>query len=68
MTNIIDDPWKDRKEHMRCKTCVFFVLKTSSSSEKDIGRCRRNAPTMNGFPVVFENDWCGNHRLDENKI
>ena len=33
-----------------------------------IGRCRRNAPTMKGFPIVFEQDWCGEHRIDENKI
>ena len=33
-----------------------------------IGRCRRNAPTMKGFPVVFEQDWCGEHRIDENKF
>jgi hypothetical protein len=30
-------------------------------------RCRRHAPTMNGYPVVFEDDWCGDHKLDENK-
>lgn len=33
----------------------------------EIGRCRRHAPTMNGFPVVFVNDWCGDHKLDEEK-
>ena len=33
-----------------------------------VGRCRRHAPTMNGYPVVFSNDWCGDHTLDENKI
>jgi hypothetical protein len=29
--------------------------------------CMRFAPTMNGFPVVFEADWCGDHKLDETK-
>ena len=33
-----------------------------------LGRCRRRAPTMNGYPAIFENDWCGDHKLDENKI
>jgi hypothetical protein len=33
-----------------------------------LGRCRRHAPTMNGYPAVFEDDWCGDHKLDENKI
>lgn len=23
---------------------------------------------MNGYPVVFETDWCGDHKLDENKL
>jgi hypothetical protein len=34
----------------------------------ELGRCRRHAPTMNGFPAVFCKDWCGDHKLDENKI
>ena len=34
----------------------------------NIGRCRRHAPSMGGYPAVFVNDWCGDHRLDENKI
>ena len=33
-----------------------------------LGRCRRHAPTMAGYPAVFENDWCGDHKMDENKI
>jgi len=31
------------------------------------GRCRRHAPTMQGYPAVFGKDWCGDHKLDENK-
>ncbi len=33
-----------------------------------IGRCRRHAPTINGYPVVFDVDWCGDHKLDETKM
>lgn len=33
-----------------------------------VGRCRRHAPTMGGYPVVFGHDWCGDHRLDENAL
>ena len=33
----------------------------------DLGRCRRRAPTLNGYPAVFEHDWCGDHKLDETK-
>ena len=36
--------------------------------EPIIGRCRRHAPTMNGYPVVFVDDWCGDHKLNENTI
>jgi hypothetical protein len=34
----------------------------------DLGRCRRHAPTMSGWPVMFVNDWCGDHKTDENKL
>ena len=33
-----------------------------------LGRCRKHAPTLNGWPAVFSDDWCGDHKLDENKI
>ncbi len=58
-----EDNWKHRSENMLCQTCMFFIKK----NEK-IGRCRRNCPTMNGFPVMFKTDWCGNHKIDESKL
>lgn len=72
------DPWKHRSDGMKCKTCMWFVVKianirvTGRESETEVvngvGRCRRHAPTMNGYPVVFINDWCGDHKLDEEKL
>lgn len=65
-----DDPWKHRSEGMRCSTCMWFVDKDGAGVQREngrIGRCRRHAPTNNGFPVVYERDWCGDHRLDETK-
>lgn len=65
------DPWRHRSERMRCATCMWFVEKLSTAvqpSDNLIGRCRRHAPTMNGYPVVFSNDWCGDHKLDENHV
>lgn len=56
------DPWQHRAENMRCKTCMWFAPK-----KDDIGRCRRHAPTMNGYPVVMVTDWCGDHKLNEVK-
>jgi hypothetical protein len=69
------DPWKHRSQGMRCKTCMWFNPKApqpvdgpQNPAAYDVGRCRRHAPTMGGYPVVFVNDWCGDHRLNENAI
>lgn len=73
----VTDSWVNRSEGMRCKTCIWFVpkqvvVKQGAIDELDpiyhLGRCRRHAPTMGGYPVVYVNDWCGDHRIDENKI
>jgi len=69
-----EDPWKHRAKGMRCNSCIWFVLKQKQNdrpfpaNSKDVGRCRRHAPTISGYPVVFTTDWCGDHRIDENKI
>ena len=66
-----EDPWKHRSEGMRCRTCVFYVIKKAyeaAENGKELGRCRATYPTMKGFPAVFPDDWCGYHRLDETKI
>ena len=31
-----------------------------------LGRCRKSAPGPGGWVPVFDSDWCGQHRLDEN--
>jgi hypothetical protein len=63
------DPWAHRSKKMRCATCMWFVEKSREGLDLDytIGRCRRHSPTMNGYPVVYATDWCGDHKLDENK-
>ena len=66
-----EDNWKHRSSKMSCGTCMFFVEKVTTGvqrSDKIIGRCRFNAPTMKGWPVLFSSDWCGQHKLDENKL
>lgn len=66
-----EDNWKHRSTGMRCGTCMYFVEKQTSAIQNAnhlIGRCRRSAPTMKGWPAVFSDDWCGDHKLDENKI
>lgn len=57
------DKW-DRKTDFGCTSCMFYVPK----AETQEGRCRRNAPTMKGYPVVFLMDWCGEHKRGSNPV
>lgn len=59
------DNWAGRSTKMICRSCIWFVPKGENPS---FGRCRRHAPTMKGFVPVYDTDWCGEHRLDENKV
>lgn len=64
------DPWAHRSEGMRCRTCMYYVEKAADVNMapiKAIGRCRRHAPTMSGYPAVYPTDWCGDHKVDETK-
>lgn len=70
MSEEIKDNWGDRVTGMVCNTCVSFVPKKSWSDSEIVdskkgcmGRCRKHAPTLNGWPVVFASDWCGDHKL-----
>lgn len=49
------DRWIHKSETMICKTCMYFLNY----------RCRRHAPTLQGYPAVFPDDWCGDHKLDK---
>lgn len=65
------DNWKHRSSKMSCAACMWFVMKEKAESCKStvpIGRCRRRSPTINGYPVVFGTDWCGDHKIDENSM
>lgn len=60
------DPWAYRSAGMRCTNCMWFVEKQSEKIRVDkLGRCRRRCPTMNGYPAVYESDWCGDFKLKE---
>lgn len=66
-----DDPWIHRSTQMSCRTCMAFVAKATMRLPDErgvLGRCRKHAPTMGGFPAVFEKDWCMDHKIDEDKI
>lgn len=72
------DPWAHRSAGMRCRTCMWYAPKAPPQdrapqlnelgSPVELGRCRRHAPTMNGYPVVYPTDWCGDHKLDETRL
>ncbi len=68
----MNDPWRNRSMTMRCTTCIWYVPKVHADAKAGdqvrLGRCRRHAPTMNGYPAVFPTDWCGDHKLNENAI
>jgi hypothetical protein len=70
-SSVAPDQWVHRSAGMRCRTCMWFVPKHGTqplrADQDDLGRCRRHAPAMNGWPVMFESDYCGDHKLDENK-
>ena len=54
-SEIKEDNWSNKTSDMVCRTCMFYVN----------FRCRKNAPTIKGFPAVFPTDWCGEHKLDK---
>ena len=58
------DNWPTHGQTHTCAFCAFYVAKLSGAA----GRCRRHAPTMAGFPVVFPTDWCGDHKLDAERL
>jgi len=67
------DRWQHRSRgSFRCSTCMWYLVKLQSSpstvERPELGRCRRRAPTLGGWPAVFDDDWCGDHKLDENKF
>ena len=61
------DNWKHRAVGMVCNTCMYYVPKSDEEGDQtNLGRCRRHAPVIAGWPAVFETDWCGDHKLSEN--
>jgi hypothetical protein len=63
-----EDNWKHRSKGMKCSTCMHFVEKVPEQGEVKVGRCRKHAPTLDGWPAMKLTDWCGDHKLDEEKV
>lgn len=49
-----DDNWTTTNTYV-CATCMYYVN----------FRCRRNAPTMKGYPTVYPTDFCGEHKISK---
>lgn len=58
------DNWEHKIDTMTCKYCMWYAPKRSEL----LGRCRMHAPTLKGWPAMFPNDWCGDHKLDDQKL
>ena len=68
------DNWENRHTGMVCSTCIYFVPKkgrgmVGNELRREFGRCRKHAPVVQqGWPAMYGTDWCGDHKLDENRI
>lgn len=65
MTEGIKDPWAHRSEGMKCPSCMWGVF---ASEQAAVGRCRRHAPSMNGYPAIYRDDWCGDHKVEKSNV
>ena len=45
--------------NMKCVLCIWYIGTTEE------GECRRHNPSMDGFPRVKSNDWCGEYKQDD---
>ena len=54
------DNWGQRKINMKCRQCMHYAPKDDGV----IGRCRRHAPTLEGWPSVYPSDWCGDFKIE----
>lgn len=70
------DNWIHRSKGMQCRTCMWYVdkminkktMRGEQNIPSGIGRCRKHSPTLNGWPAIYPTDWCGDHKLDEQKM
>jgi len=55
------------KELVMCANCIYFEPIEDNRGFIQIGLCRRNAPTIAGFPRQEPDDECGEGKVDENR-
>ena len=64
--------WSKYHRYRTCKTCKYFIEEDPVDVERTytiVGRCRRHAPVSGvGYPEVYPNEGCGDHKVDENRV
>jgi hypothetical protein len=79
MSAVGTDNWVHRSVGMKCSTCMWYSPKVGRPISDEaaakliegrgaVGRCRKHSPTLQGWPVMYAADWCGDHKLDEEKV
>ena len=64
MDNEVADNWEHKSTMMTCQMCMWYVPKSGTY----LGRCRKRSPELGGFPAVFATDFCGDHKLDAERL
>jgi hypothetical protein len=53
----------------KCKTCLWLAATPKDVKPAiGIGWCHRHAPTINGYPIAFADDWCGDHNFNKEAL
>jgi hypothetical protein len=47
-----------------CAYCYYFFDKSDNDDAIVRGQCRRHSPLASSWPIVTENDWCGDWTTD----
>ena len=62
------DKW-DRKTNFSCDSCMFLVPRGQLlTSGKEVCNCKRHPPVKGEYPIVFKDDWCGEHKIGSNPV
>ncbi len=69
-----EDPQEYRDKNMCCETCIWYAQEEPTDGIRffnwntEYATCRFKSPVLGGWPVLYLGDWCGDHKLDEDKV
>ncbi len=49
----------------KCDNCLFYFVRPDKERQ---GSCQVSAPKLEGWPMVWDHDWCGEHQADRQKV